>query len=551
MNQEPPPAQAESWADSRPTPGAAPLPFAHVPRVTPRPTPVPKLCGGDIELGNFVAGDGIVGQTSGRAARLLLGAIEGYPVGAAYRAACGRDDQDWGRKFLRENGGCVYIDLDHLELALPEVLSAWDHVACWQAMLRLARRALDRANGGLGEDQRIIVLVNNTDGHGQSYGSHLDFLITRRAWDNLFVRCLHHLLFLASFQASSLVYTGQGKVGVDNDLPWVPYQVSQRADFFEVLMSIETTRRRPLVNCRDEPLCGSIRTPVAGAIPALDLARLHSIFFDNTLCQVSSLLKVGVMQLVLAMIESERVNPALILERPLEATWRWSHDPSLKARVRLIDGRETTAVELQLRFLDEAMTCFEQGGFDGVVPRAGDILQLWAETLARLKAKDYPALARQVDWVLKAALLQRLRDRQSGLTWRAPELKRLDLMYGAMPEGLYWTYDRQGLVTRLVDDAHIERFTREPPEDTRAWTRAMLLRCAAPEQIDSVDWDELWFSFQGSNGWPLRARVSLANPLRSSKATNGHLFNRAARIEEVVVRLNEASGVAADADQAP
>ncbi len=213
MNQDPPSAQAAPCPPPRRAADAAPFRFALATRTTPRPVPVPKLCGGDIELGNFVTGDGIVGQTSARAARLLLEVIKGYPVGAAYRARCGQDEQDWGRKFLRENGGCAYIDLDHLELALPEVLAAWDHLACWHAMLRLAGAAAHRANAALPDGQRLVVLVNNTDGHGQSYGSHLDFLISRRAWDNLFCRCMHQLLFLGSFQASSLLYTGQGKIG--------------------------------------------------------------------------------------------------------------------------------------------------------------------------------------------------------------------------------------------------------------------------------------------------------------------------------------------------
>src|SRR5262249_60540246 len=98
-----------------------------------------------------------------------------------------------------------------------------------------ARQAQVAANARLPEGQTIHVLVNNSDGHGNAYGSHLNFLVTRRAWDNLFERKLHHLLYLAAFQASSIVYTGQGKVGAENGRPGAAVQLSQRADFFATL----------------------------------------------------------------------------------------------------------------------------------------------------------------------------------------------------------------------------------------------------------------------------------------------------------------------------
>jgi len=312
---------------------------------SPGATRLPKLCGADIELGNFIAGAESSGGTGAPASRLLLRQIHGFPTGASRDYGVSYEDQDWGRKYLKENGGCIYIDLDHLELAQPEVLSAYDHVACWHAMLRLARRAQTAANAELEEGRIVEVLVNNSDGQGNSYGSHLDFLITRRAWDDLFRHRMHTLLFLASYQASSIVFTGQGKVGSENGMPDVPYQISQRADFFETLSSIETTQRRPIVNSRNEALCGGFRRTVKGKIPALDLARLHVIFYDNTLCPVACLLKVGVMQIVLAMIEAGRVNPELILDNPLEAVQRWSHDPSLRAGAELIGGQQLTAVE--------------------------------------------------------------------------------------------------------------------------------------------------------------------------------------------------------------
>src|SRR2546425_10889079 len=216
-----------------------------------RLTQLPKLCGADVELGNFIVGLDQTGGTGPAASRALLREIDGLPGAPVFGPSLSRwggwksgDDalasprygynpQDWGRKYLPSNGGCCYIDLDHLELCLPEVLSAYDHAACWHAMLRIARAALEKANEKLPERKQIQVLVNNSDGRGNSYGSHLNFLITRRAWDNIFRRKIHYMLYLAAFQASSIVYIGQGKVGSENGAPDVVFQISQRADFFE------------------------------------------------------------------------------------------------------------------------------------------------------------------------------------------------------------------------------------------------------------------------------------------------------------------------------
>jgi len=251
---------------------------------SPRPR-LPKLCGADFELGNLVLGIELPKGTGALASHLLLREFVGLPLtresySVCYCQACsarrraledgytsaeflgeecsmtksGSDynAQDWARKFLN-NGGCAYIDLDHLELCIPEVLSAHDHVAASHAMLRSARAALQTANARLPEGKKIVALANNSDGQGHSYGSHLNFLLTRRAWSDLFERRLQHLLFLAAYQASSIVFTGQGKIGAENNRPPVHYQISQRADFFEVLLGPQTTWNRPLINSRDEP----------------------------------------------------------------------------------------------------------------------------------------------------------------------------------------------------------------------------------------------------------------------------------------------------------
>jgi hypothetical protein len=522
---------------------------------------VAKACGADVELGNFVMGGSPSSDTGREASRALLREVSGVPhlqmlgatpaaewaravaayevgyyngSGAAGSSLVGSDPQDWGRKFLATNGGCVYIDLDHLEICLPEVISAYDHVAAWHAMLRVARAAQVAANAKLPVGQSIEVLANNSDGQSHSYGSHLSFLMTGRAWSNVFNRRLHYLLFLASFQASAIAITGQGKVGAENGAAPVAYQVAQRADFFEQLVGEQTTYSRPIVNARDEPLCG----PATGT-PQADLARLHCIFFDSTLCHVSSLLKVGMMQIVLAMIEAERVDHRLVLEDPVDAVVRWSHDPTLKTACPMVSGSARSILELQESFFEQAERFVADGGCEGIVPHASDILALWNDTLRKLVARDFAALAARLDWVLKLQTIERVLQRRSGLSWSSPEIKHIDHLYSSLDQaqGLYWAYEAGGAVERVVGERDIEQFVQRPPEDTRAWTRTALLRIAHPDEVYAVDWDSITFTHDGHGYWPRRRRVDLANPLAHTRAEVEALCRGASSLEEILAVL--------------
>lgn len=528
---------------------------------------VPKLVGADVELGNFVIGVDQQGGTGAIASRALLREIEGLPrtapaawAGARYddrensEATCGSgyvyrsgsrhlanhaggyDVQDWGRKFL-PMGSCAYIDLDHLEVCPMETLTARDHLASWYAMLRVARKALAAANARQPAGRRIQVLVNNSDGAGNSYGSHLNLLTTRRAWDNIFHRRLQFLLYLASFQVSSIVFTGQGKVGSENGRPPVTFQLSQRADFLETLAAPWTTYRRPIVNSRDEALCGT-RWGASGRHDeaAENLARLHVIFFDSTLCHVASFLRVGVMQVVLSMIEAERIDRDLILDDPLEAVVGWSHDPTLRATARTESGRDLTAVELQWLFLEQAKRFVADGGCEGTVPEVNEIMALWESTLTLLETRDLEKLARRVDWALKLSILERALGQRPRLTWTSPEIKHLDLVYASLDatEGLYWAYERGGFVERLVSDEHIDRLGHEPVADTRAWARTMLLRRAGPDAVDDVTWDRVRLRIRGRTGWTTSRTVDFANPLAWTRRETEPIFEHAADLDEIL-----------------
>ncbi len=489
-----------------------------------------KLVGADVELGNFI--EGARPPTGRIASRLLLRQVPGISRNYVHLA------QDSLRKFLWDNGGSAYIDLDHAEFPIPEVTSALDFLAAWHATLRIARLAMIDANEQLAAGQRLCVLAGNSDGLGHSYGSHCNVLVTRTAFDNIFGRKLQQLLFLAAHQVSSIVYAGQGKVGAENGAPPVDYQLSQRADFFETLNGLQTTFNRPIVNSRDEPLCG----PFAGAdAKARHLARLHVIFYDSNLCHVACYLKIGVLQIVVAMVEAEEIDVRLILDDPVDAVVRWSHDPTLQARARLADGRYLTAVEHQQLLYEQASQFVERGRCEGIVPDAERIMKLWGDVLDKLAARDFDALVGSLDWILKLAGLERALANHSQLHWGSPELKQLDHLYNSLDrdEGLYWIHERAGVVQRLVSPSQIERFVYEPPEDTRAWTRAMLLRAAGAERINNIDWDRITFRMAGSHGFATYQTLWMQDPRRWTKRETEHLFQQDLPLTQLIDKLRE------------
>lgn len=512
------------------------------------PVRVPKILGADVELGNFISGVRLPSGSGDLAARLLLNQIEGIPARRT-ASSYGSSLQDWGRRFLPGNGGCAYIDLDHLELAVPETATAFDFVAQWRAMLAVARDAQARATAALPPGHQVRVYANCSDSDGHSYGAHMNVLLTRTAYNNIVrLNRPHYLAFLAAFQASSIVFTGAGKVGAENGRSWVPFQLSQRADFVEMLLAEQTTYRRPFVNSRDEPLCGQ---PGPGERQDPELARLHVIFFDATWCQVATLLRAGTLQIITSMLEAEVVDARLALDDPLDALERWSRDPSLTARARLVDGTETTALDLQQHFLERARLFGESHGFAVSVPRADEILAIWGDTLTALHAGDTATTARRLDWVLKQQLLERAVATRTGLAWSSPELVHLDQTYAALDptEGLFLACEQAGLVDMVVSHGEVEHARSNPPADTRAWTRAHLLRQAGRERVDEVDWDAVCVRVETGRRRsvrPERKRVRLSCPYAGTHRTHAGVFAGSPTLEEVVERLQPD-----DAEDAP
>jgi proteasome accessory factor A len=234
------------------------------------------------------------------------------------------------------------------------------------------------------------------------------------------------------------------------------------------------------------------------------------------------------------------VNADLALDDPLDALARFSRDVDLSARAQLVGGGMRTAVELQRGFLEEARRFWLQGRFDGVVPEAGQLIALWDDTIAKLEAQDFASLSRRLDWVLKRRLLQSVLDRRPDLTWQSPALKHLDQMYASLDEadGLFWAVERAGQVERLVDEHAIDRARREPAPDTRAWTRAQLLRLAGAHRVDRVDWDRVCVRIP-SDRWPYfrRRTVHLPLPFGATRAEHAAHFAGHAPLSVVLEAL--------------
>lgn len=390
------------------------------------------------------------------------------------------------------NGARLYVDHAHPEYSTPECYDPLEAALYDKSGEVVLERAARAANGTLPEGQRLHIHKNNSDGKGNSYGAHENYLIDRRV---PFVELTRHLI---PFFISRQIFTGSGKVGAENGRPNVDYQIAQRADFFEEEIGLETTLKRPIVNTRDEP----------HADPSL-YRRLHVIIGDANLSETQTFLKLGATALVLSAIEAGALGDAVELARPVESTWRVSHDPTLRTRLELGDGSTATALELQWHYLDWVTKYAEVEGVDDVGRLA---IETWEQILADLE-RDPASTADRLDWTAKLALIEGYRDRDR-LAWAAPKLRLLDLQYHDVDRsrGLYHRLVAAGRMQRLFSDAEVERAAVAPPERTRAYFRGSCVERYG-SAIVAANWDSLIFDV----GEDALKRVPMMEPLRGGK----------------------------------
>ena len=337
------------------------------------------------------------------------------------------------------NGGRLYVDGAHPEYSTPECSNARDVVIYEKAGERLLDLCRRHANRQLPPHGEILIYKNNSDGKGNSYGYHENYLVSRRIRTKREVTDNFEKLYLplTAFLVSRIVFCGAGKVGGENGSEGVEYQISQRADFFETWIGLDTMAKRPIINTRDEPHADEEK-----------YRRLHVIVGDANLSEVATYLKVGTTAVVLSMIEDGFLDEDFLgMEDPVRAMKEISHDLTCRRRVRLKRGREYSAVEIQREYLAKALEYYSTRE---TPPQVADVLERWGRVLDGLQ-EDPSSLDRELDWVIKRELIQSYMRRKQ-CTFDDHRIALLDLQYHDLRQekGLYYRLAQEGLVERLT-----------------------------------------------------------------------------------------------------
>ena len=424
--------------------------------------------------------------------------------GSLYDPAEALADEDLGlANVILTNGARLYVDHAHPEYATPEVTNPWDLVLWDKAGERVMAEASRRA-ATIPGSQPIHLYKNNTDNKGASYGAHENYLMSR---STPFADIVVHL---TPFFVTRQIVCGAGRVGIGQDGSTAGFQVSQRADFFEVEVGLETTLKRPIINTRDEPHADADK-----------YRRLHVIIGDANLSEISTYLKMGTTALILSMIEEKALSTDLGIADPVAELKAVSHDPQLRHLIRMRDGRRLTALDLQWAFYERAhaFVTDRQGADVDKVTR--DVLERWESVLDRL-GRDPMLCAGELDWVAKLRLLEGYRDRES-LAWASPKLQLVDLQYSDVrpDKGLYHRLVARGSMATLFSEDEVRRAMTNPPEDTRAYFRGRCLAQYAAEVV-AASWDSVIFDV----GRESLVRVPMMEPERGTRKHVGALFDR-------------------------
>jgi Pup amidohydrolase len=494
---------------------------------------IPKVCGIETEYGIQV----VNGDPNPIAASSVL--INAYAHDVA-RQQTGWDFEDEApgndaRGFAREgamppqvethlvntvltNGARFYVDHAHPEFSTPECRDALECLRYDRAGELILTRAMEAADLAVRDGSKVVIYKNNSDGKGNSYGAHENYLMDRAA---PFTRIVSGI---TPHFVTRQIFAGAGKVGAEtaiHDGRRVDFQLSQRAEFFEEQVGLETTLKRPIVNTRDEPHADPQR-----------YRRLHVIVGDANLAEVATFLKVGTTSLVLAMIEDDvSGSRSLVLADPVTAMHDVALDRTLTRSLPMADGSTATALAIQWELFSLARKYADEEGLDCLGDEAvgRQVLARWEEVLHGLET-DPMSLYRQVDWVAKLQLIEAYRDRH-GCEWSDHRLAALDLQYHDLrpSRSLFARLDTE----RLVDEASVVAAVTEPPRGTRAWFRGECLK-KWPSAVVTANWDSLVFDL-GTD--PLR-RVPMMDPLKGTADHVERLLASCASPSELLDRLS-------------
>src|SRR5271155_1870782 len=417
------------------------------------------------------------------------------------------------------NGARFYVDHAHPEYSSPECLTPLECLIYDKAGEEVLRRSMVAAALRIPDQPAPIVYKNNSDGKGNSYGCHENYMMDRTV---PFTRVIDGVV---PHFVSRTIFCGAGKVGVETpalDAASVPFQISQRAEFFEEIVGLETTLKRPIVNTRDEPHADPKR-----------FRRLHVIVGDANLSEIATFLKVGSTAIVLAMVEDDAgPTRSLSLSDPVRALHQVSTDLSLTRPLALTDGSTATALDMQWELFGAARKYAEEYGL-GALGDDGEVgalsLEHWEAVLGGLES-DPAGLADTLDWVAKQQLLLAYQDRHH-CDWRDPRVAALALQYLDLrpDKSVFRRLDMRTLVT----PAQVAHAVGEPPTGTRAWFRG---KCLArwPDAVVTANWDSLVFDIGAD---PLR-RVPMMDPLKGTADHKASPPDSSARPADLLNRLN-------------
>jgi proteasome accessory factor PafA2 len=425
-----------------------------------------------------------------------------------------RPGPDYNRQLNKvlANGGRLYVDGAHPEYSTPECTNARELVAFERVGERVIAQALDRIAESRGREQ-FVLYKNNSDGKGNSYGYHENYVLSRSVPFERIIKVL------TPFLVTRQIFAGSGKVGAENQTAPADYQLSQRADFFETLVDLNTMIKRPIINTRDEP----------HADPA-KYRRLHVIVGDANMAEVSTYLKVGTLTIVLDLLEADAGLPNIELADPVRAIKQVSRDLQLKDTLKLADGNPTTALAIQRAYLRASLDFYACHDLPQVTK---DILVRWEETLDKLE-RDPMLLVRELDWVAKRHLMESYMERK-GCGWDDSRVRLMDLQYHDVRpgKGLYYTLERGNLIERVVQDSEIERAEFSPPPGTRAYFRG---RCVSKyaQSIYGASWTSVLFDV----GNTTIKKIPLMEPLRGTESLTGELLAGAESAEALLAKLS-------------
>ena len=409
------------------------------------------------------------------------------------------------------NGGRLYVDGAHPEYSTPECSNPREIVAYERAGDHLVAECLEHLNDSQSHDE-FLVYRNNSDGKGNGFGYHENYLISRRV---PFEYIAHVLL---PFFVSRPIICGAGKVGAENGTDPVPYQISQRADFLESVFDLNTMVNRPIINTRDEP----------HTLPA-HFRRVHVIVGDANMSEISTFLKIGTTAIIMDMLEQDGKFPSIELADPLSATQQVSRDLTIKTSLRLQNGTHTTALQIQQAYLNAAHDFYTTRELPPIIK---DVLVCWESILQRLEL-DPSALHRELDWVAKKTMIESYIDRK-GCSWQDPRISMMDLQYHDIrpTKGLYYTLERAGKIERLTHDEEVQRALQRAPIHTRAFFRGACLQ-HFPQQVYGMSWTSVLLE---SSDKTIK-RIPLMDPYRGTQSLTQELFQDIDSVDQLLSRL--------------